>query len=315
MKTKTTQSLGKRKRLPSLRRVASDELPGFRLTLRDIGIIKAIYDYRALTAPQIAALFFHADGDREVNARCKHRLRMLYHHGYVFRDEQPSKLSEGRKPLVYFLDSRGAEFLTGQLGEAIQWDRKDNKVSWPFLDHLLATNDVRIAVCLAAVAQGLKINGWVDDKALKSAQMKDLVAIRGEEGGIQKAAVVPDGYFVLDAGEYVYHHFLEIDRRTVTGEATSFGSRDWARKVRAYLEYYHSGKYEKRYGTKSLRVMTITTGERRMAHLREITKKIGRKGDNALFWFTTFEHATTAQILTEPIWQRADKDGLHCLVW
>lgn len=120
-------------------------MPGFRLTHRDRQIIEAVYHCRALTAPQIAALYFSkGEVPSEVNARCKHHLRMLYHHGYLFRDEQPSKLSEGRKPLVYFLDQRGAESLASSQEGKIEWDHRDNNVSFPFLQHLLATNDIRI---------------------------------------------------------------------------------------------------------------------------------------------------------------------------
>jgi len=34
------------------------------------------------------------------------RLKLLFHHGYLFRDEQPTKLTEGRRPLVYVLDQK-----------------------------------------------------------------------------------------------------------------------------------------------------------------------------------------------------------------
>lgn len=294
--------------------MAESELPGFRLTGRDREILAAIHTYRALTTPQIQALFFAAEyrQDGEVNARCKHRLRMLYQHGFLYRDEQPQKLCEGRKPLVYFLDRRGAEVLTDTPGTEVDWTPHDNDVAQPFLDHLLATNDVRIACVLAARRHGWTITTWLDDKTLKSPQMKDRVALKGEAGGTQQAAVVPDGYFVLDTGEFLYHHLLEVDRRTVTAQATEWGRRDWARKVRAYLEYYRSSKYEKRFGTKSFRVLTVTTGERRLNHLKSIAEKVGGK---QRFWFTTFELALSAGILTEPIWQVAGESAPRGLVW
>jgi hypothetical protein len=57
---------------------------------------------------------------------------------------------------------------------------------------------------------------------------------------------------------------LEIDLRTVTGVASVWGKRDWARKVSAYLEYYRSGNYQERYKTQSLRILTVMTGEKRL---------------------------------------------------
>jgi Replication-relaxation len=303
----------KRKRRPSLKRAEQGNVPGFRLTARDGRIIWAVHEYRALTAPQIASLFFPSTNGEGavVNARCKYRLRMLYDHRYLHRDEQPQKLTEGRKPLVYFLDVMGAEFLSHELGKEIHWDPQHNDVTYPFLEHLLATNDVRAAIAVGAASNGWQVRTWIDDKALKSAQQKEHVTLRGNEGATQQAAVVPDGYFVVDAGEFLYHHFLEVDMRTVTGEATKWGRRDWARKVRAYLEYYRSGKYEARYGTKSLRILTVTTGERRLSNLKAITTKVGGR---KRFWFTTFDLATSARILTEPIWQVAGEDTPQRLI-
>ena len=50
----------------------------------------------------------------------------------------------------------------------------------------------------------------------------------------------------------------------MTVEASRWGARTWAKKVRAYLEYYQSGQYQERYGTQSLRILIVTTGERRL---------------------------------------------------
>ncbi len=274
-------------------------------------ILKAVYAYRALTAPQIEALFFtHPNDSRGVNARCKLRLRLLYHHGYLYRDEQPTKLSEGRKPLVYFLDRTGAEHLSTIEGQEVDWDPQDNNVSYPFLDHLLATNDIRVAVTLSAKQHALDLPVWLDDKTLKSRQMKDTVILKGDKGGREKAAVVPDSYFRLETEEDLFNFFVECDLGTVTLDARETGKRDWARKVHAYLEYYRSGAYEKRYQTKDMRVLTITRSEKRMRNLKEVTETAGGK---SRFWFTTFEAIRGADILTSPIWALATRDDPQAL--
>lgn len=307
----TTLSLEKRKRLKTLTRAGEEELPGFRLTLRDLDILRAVCVCRALTAPQIEALFFtHPNDSRGVNARCKLRLRLLYHHGYLFRDEQPTKLSEGRKPLVYFLDRLGAESLSNLEGCEVDWNPRDNDVSYPFLEHLLATNDIRVAVTLSAKHHALDIPVWLDDKTLKSRQMKDTVILKGEKGGREKAAVVPDSYFRLETQEDLFNFFVECDLGTVTLDATGTGKRDWARKIHAYLEYYRSGAYEKRYQTKDIRVLTVTRSEKRMRNLKEVTEAAGAK---SRFWFTTFDAVREADILTSPIWALATRDDLHAL--
>jgi hypothetical protein len=306
-------------RLRLTRRAAWEHLPPFRLTSRDISIIRAVDTCRALTTPQVQALLFartlsESASHGEISSRCQRRLQLLYHYGYLLRDEQPQRLSEGRKPLVYFLDERGAQLLAEQSGiepEQIDWRRKDSRVSYPFLAHLLATNDVRIAVMQAAGRLGWCIERWLDDKALKSRHMKDYVTLVGPQGGEKRAAVVPDGYFALDTGQAVHHHLLEIDLRTVIGRSSQWGRRDWARKVAAYLAYYRSGNYQRRYSAGSMRVLTITTGERRLANLKGITE---RAGGRARFWFTTFERVTPQTVLTQPIWQVGGRQNLHSLL-
>lgn len=63
-----------------------EERPSFRLTARDVEILKAVHDYRALTTEQIKALFFaHSLSSGTVNSRCRLRVRDLYHHGSLLR--------------------------------------------------------------------------------------------------------------------------------------------------------------------------------------------------------------------------------------
>lgn len=317
--TKTSPSSAKKQRLPRFRRADLKELPGFRLNKRDKAIIQAVGQHRAMTTPQIQALFFPPSEGKsgrpgKFNSRCQYRLQMLYQYGYLSRLEQQQTLSQGSKPLVYRLDRKGAELLA-ELGgcdlEEIGWDPKGNVVSHYFLEHLLATNDVRVAISLSAQKHGWRILAWRDEKTLKSPQMKDVVTLQGPKGGAKQAAVVPDGYFKLDAVEDIYNFFLEVDLQTVTGQAATWGRRDWARKVKAYLAYYQSGQYQKRYATSDVRILTVTTGEKRLTNLKRITEEAGGR---ARFWFTTFEKITPAIVLTEPIWQVADKEGRYAII-
>ncbi len=117
---------------------------------------------------------------------------------------------------------------------------------------------------------------------------------------------------MLDTGVHLYHHFLEIDLRTVTGAASTWGKRDWARKVSAYLEYYRSGKYQQRYKTKGLRILTVTTGEKRLANLKAAAERVGGR---ARFWFTTLEQVRTSDVLTDPIWRLGGSNEHHTLTW
>jgi hypothetical protein len=83
------------------------------------------------------------------------------------------------------------------------------------------------------------------------------------------------------------------------------------RKVRAYMAYYRSGQYHARYGTRSLRVLTVTTSQKRLANLKASTEQAG---GGPMFWFTTFDRVNTENILSAPIWQVAGDKGNHSLI-
>ena len=303
------ESLTKRRR--RLVRASSDDLPPHRLSPKDRQIVQAVYEHRVLTADQIRRLLFPTKAGQ---THCQHRLKLLFHHGYLFRDEIPVKLSEARRPLVYFLDTKGAEWFCQAFDlepDKLSWHPRDNTVSHPFLEHLLETNDIRIAVELAAEAEGFVVQEWLDDKTLKSLQMKDYVMVAGPRGGKFRVAVVPDGYFHLRTPDYHFRFFLEVDRGTVTGQWDRHGRRSWDRKIRAFLAYYETGMYQERYGSSTGRVLTVTSSQKRLANLKAVTEEAGGRDR---FWFTVFDEVTPETVLTAPIWQRATSTGRFALV-
>jgi hypothetical protein len=311
--TKTSSAIQRRRnarsgRLPILSRGLPEELPGLRLTDRDRKIVETVHVYRALTTPQITTLLFNGN---EAYRVCQRRLQRLYQHGFLARGEQAQRRSDGSRPLVYFLDHRGARLLAESDHRSIDWDPRDNDVASPFLAHLLLTNQVRLAVTIAAQAVGARLVEWIDDKTLKSSQMKDYVVLSGPQGGQRRVAVVPDGYFVLRMAGKDFRHFLEVDRATVTARYSRYGSRDWRHKIKAYLAYYRSGTYQARYGGRGLRILTVTTGRRRLAHLKAITEAAGGR---TRFWFTTFDELASDTALTAPIWRVATSGELRALL-
>jgi hypothetical protein len=308
-----TLSEAKKRRLPRSQRAKPEDLPAFGITSRDYLIVKAVCQYRALTTDQVERLFFSSSsqpsltkGKSKINPRCQRRLQLLFHHGFLYRSKQPQRFVEENKPLVYFLDTQGIELLAedeGLIPADLTLDMRN--IESATLQHLILSNEVRIAVEQAARLKGWIIEKWLDERTLKSPQMKDTITLTGPEGGKRSAAVVPDGYFKLSTGSgEPWHHFIEIDRGTVTGRAAQWGRRDWSHKIQAYIEYVASGKYQTRYQAKGMRVLTITTGEKRLAHLKEITEGVGGK---SRFWFSTFERLAQGNILNDVLWSVATK--------
>lgn len=300
-----------------LRRVPPEQLPGFRLTDRDGQIVQAVYRYRALTAPQIEALFFAAPGARRAPSptRCHYRLQLLYHFGFLNRLEQPVSILEGQKPLVYVLTERGAELVAHLLQverENLDWKARHNPGEARFLEHLLCTNDVRIALERAVRFHGWTLGPWHDDRTLRAHHAHDFVSIPGPHNAQRRVSVVPDGYFTLDIGKpRSGYFFLELDRHTEMVAARAWHRSDWVRKVHAYTEYYRSGAFTRRYKATNLRVLTVAFSERRLTHLKQATEQAGGP---ALFWFALFERATDmSQVLTVPLWEIAGIPGFHRL--
>lgn len=302
-----------------LQRSAPHERPGLQLTPRDLDVLASVYACRALTTLQIQIRHFPSSqtSARGPIVRCQERLKRLFHHGYLHRDEQPTRLSDGRQPLIYFLARRGAAALAAhwQLSLTdLDWHPRDSAAGAGqlFLGHLLKTNDVRIAVELGATQYACAIEEWRDERSLRRRHQRDYVTLTKPQGKRERVALVPDGYFCLARAGARYHQFLEIDMATTIGRSLGAQHRDWTRRVRAYIAYHQSGQYQARYNAENFRVLTVTTGPERLANLKAVTEEAGGR---ARFWFATFEDMTPCTALTGSVWQIAGREGLYPLLF
>lgn len=297
----------KRPRLPRYQRAKNP--PAMVLMERDQAILRAVQQFRLITREQVEQLLFlpeHGQAHLTKTSKVRERLKLLFHHGYLERMPTPVAPGAWAWRPVYRLGRKGAELLSQtqevEASPLAYWgkgDDKDHRKSAPsllFLTHTLAINDVRIAVLLAAKAQGYTVDRWLDDTTLKSAEMKEYVLVSPNDRHKLRVPVIPDAYFILNLGNRRAHFFLELDRATMTTER-------WKTRVLAYQEFIRSGRYQERYGTRSLRILTVTTTPQRLESLRNTTQKVNG-GD--LFWFTPIDQATPATILSAPIWSLAD---------
>lgn len=289
----------------------------FRLTLRDIQILEALHQKRYVATYQIMEMFWNEShgGEHGRKKACERRMRMLFQAGLVRRIEQPTKRGNGTKPFIYALSNDGATALISELGidpTEIEWQPKSREDNYPFMDHLLLTTDIHIALQKACYPIGFELSTWYDEKELRISGMTDRVKLIGPEGQEKSTAVIPDAVFILEREGKQGLFFVEIDRRTVTVQPSLWERKGWSKKVAAYSEYLGSNEYRNRYGERNARILTITTGEKRLNHLKQATEIA--KG-NSSFWFTTFELALNPlKLLTEPIWWVAGRNELRKLV-
>ena len=305
----------KKFRLPRYVRVKNP--PRMILMERDKEILHQIYLFRFMTREQIERLLFvsaNSEDRRTKTSICRKRLKFLYHHGYVDRIPTPVSPGSWAWQPVYRLAAKGAVVVAPMLGLAAKalnyWgkgfdrDHRLSDVSFLFLKHTLEINDFRIAVTQAAQRSGYQVEKWIDDTELKSKEMKDYVRVSGDHTGEARVAIVPDAYFILNLGNRRAHFFLELDRATMS-------NRRWKTRILAYRAYIERGKYQERYQTNSLRILTVTTTPERLANLKKTTEHA--EGNN-MFWFTTFPQVTPSTVLSSPIWSVAQATVLSPLI-
>jgi hypothetical protein len=253
---------------------------------RDKRIIEAVYQYRVLRQDQIEALFFE-----QSKAAAQRRLFRLYHNGFLERTFLTVRASFLLSPAIYLLDKRGADLLHTELGyEDISWTHKSNIIGQLFLEHTLAINDVRIAVTLACREHGYALLEWRSEADLKTDYARVTLSTKSRKQ--RTVALVPDSFFVIQAPKGKAPFFLELDRATET--TTTFQT-----KILAYQAYVQSGEYEKRYGYKSLRVLTVVPTGKRLENVKTTTEMVG--GEER-FWFTTLTAITAHTLFHAPIW-------------
>ncbi len=289
---------------------------GLRITMRDLDILDALRTAPYLSTYQIQRLFWReGKGGRWGRVKaCQQRLAKLVRHGYVRRIDQPVRHGEGAKPYIYALDRKGVDLLVTELGiepQEIEWRPRSQEENFPFLNHILATIDFRIALVEACTQTGIVLQEWLDEKELKRSQNVDRVSLISPQGNLVDAAVVPDAYFMLCRDGRCGIFFLEVDLMTVTVAPSKWERRGWMRKIRAYEAYFRSDAFYRRYAGRRARVLTITLSRVRLQHLQRATENVFAElrtsgGDTSAeesFWFGLLDNSLAgSELLTAPGW-------------
>lgn len=280
-----------------------------------------------------------------ISASCKKQLRDLFDAGYIDAEEQPTRLHEGRKPTLWYLGKKGAQFLAQWHGLTTQQIRRKKVGSYSpaLLQHRLDNNDIRISFMLAAQRHDYQIRRWLDDDELRKIHSKPSERVQwrrpkntsagNSEWVEEEGTVVADHYLWLDTGKH-WHNFIECDRGTKTGQYSASGRNDFARKVRAFSAYYRCGRYAYTYpdAGKSMRVLTITTSESRLQNLKTITESVvaemssderERQSGLKRYWFTTIDQLRPTwhdwycetTILNAPVWWQAGQTKQQVVFW
>jgi hypothetical protein len=167
--------------------------------------------------------------------RANERLKRLVEEGYLASRRQP--IPVGGPRCVY---------LPGRL----LTDGRDRKrlgdVSDLFVTHQLGLVDIRLAF-----EQHSTLSRWLPDRDLAGRSL----------------GLVPDAYLEYEVGKLTYCAFVEYDRGTET-----LGRIE--RKVRAYLDLAHSGRFERTFARRFFRVFVVTDSAGRLDTLSQTTARL-----------------------------------------
>ncbi len=285
---------------------------GISLQGRDYEIIAAVHRHRVLTSQQLAALFFPTSAEAPVNSACRTRLRILVRAGLLERQEQPVTRAEGRRPYLFMLTEAGARLLLEDVGytpEEIDWKASYNNVGWPFLRHQLAINDLYVVVATGAARLGWEVAEWVDDRILRRSHTARL-QVPGAPPG-DTTVVIPDAYFTIRKEDGTFRFLAEVDRSTMSVAPSSLTTKSWQRRMLGYQQLFDSPAIRELYGTTAIRVLTVTTGERRLLHLKKAIEDVGGM---KRYWLATSSNLTADTVFTKPVWHVASISDTRALL-
>lgn len=293
------------------RRKRSGNPPPFRVTDRDLDILRAIARYRFLDSSHIRRLIEGSDKN------IANRLKGLFEHAYLDRPDCQYDFYRpggGSSLAVYALSDKGARILNHHDGFAagprVSWAHKNRKVGRPFMEHTLAISDFAVGLSVAVAAS--PVVDLCDGPAL----VTRLPATRRDAAKPYRVSVPvtfkstrhtigiePDYAFSLGfpaAGRRAYF-LVEIDRGTMPVERFEITQSSILRKFIAYGAIWRAQLHTQTFGWRNFRVLVLTGTAERALNMRDVlARQTGGKG-SPLFWFSD-QAALKADNMLEHDW-------------
>ena len=301
--TGTTSTFGTQRRRPRFQR--ADAPPPFRITERDINIIREVARHRFLRSTHLFALI------RGPHKKISERLGPLYHAGFLDRPRSQIEYhvrGGGSAPLVYALGERGARLLKIQDGldkADLDWARKNHTSGREFILHTLAIADLRVALTIAC-RQHRGLTLLEPDQLLLAAPDETQEALSPwswrvriqHRGSVQEIGLLPDYAFALILPDGRRRPFVvEIDRGTMPVERAMLDRSSMLRKFLAYEGGRKQELHTSRFGWRNFRVLVVTSSEERAETMRALISRTPALNSSPLFLFADHETLMQADIL------------------
>jgi hypothetical protein len=282
------------------------------LTPRDEKILRAIYQYRYMTALDVAWLLFKPSSlthVREILSSLAggedlHTLTYLYRFGLP---------SVGNSLRVFTLGSKGRRFLA-ERGIPMNWYFRPYKLkhfSVGHIQHQLILTRFLVVAHVWSRKQSdfnlLKVRfGYEFGRTPK----KETVEM---SGNMTAVPVIPDAWLLLErvSNGNLLPIFLEIDR------GMEYQQR-FKQHIRSRIQFIEDGGYTKTFGSRSVTIAYATTGQtsayrdtrRKTMALwtREVLEELGKENWAGVFRFASldFKELFDLALFEKPLWHRPD---------
>jgi len=307
-----------------LKRLSRPENPpsSFRITQRDVEIVRAVARFGYLTSEQIIRYLIVLFGPMS-HQQVLRRLHILFDSHYLNRPEHQHLQLSSFSHFVYGLGREGAHLLA-RLGDPVdprlQWAAK-NSASATHLMHTLETAQTMLeferACRSTANLQLLDHAALLPHVPDATRELDHPFRLRvTTQHDFKKVAinVVPDRVFsIVLAAEQRHNFCLELDRGTMSVAARRITSKsNYARKILGYYEGWKQQRHRDQWGFQGFRVLTITPSETRIANMIDAQRDITGNRVAALFLYSTPERIAAKGALGD-VWMSSEADGISLL--
>jgi Replication-relaxation len=262
-----------------------------RLSGRDMALIRQVAELRLMSARQVQALHFPAEGHVGEAAATRARQRVV---ARLVRERLLSSLT--RRVGGVRAGSMGLVLALGPVGQRVLAlegpRRRAYEPTYRFVDHTLAIAQLVVDVTLAGR------RGLLDVLALEAepACWRDFSGLGG------RRTLRPDAFLSLGVGEYELRWFIEVDRATESLPTV-------IRKCQLYAEYYQSGIEQAKPDSGGVfpRVCWVVPDEVRA---EQLVAAVGRERSlpGGLFVVVTTERAVGTLTAKEAIYVNNEKE-------